>query len=52
VIVQSRNVGYQKSLAAGLQQVAGDLFVFIDVDCEDPPEMIAEFIDRYRKRWL
>ena len=49
VIVQSRNVGYQKSLASGLQSVAGDLFVFIDVGCEDPPEMIGEFIDRHEK---
>ena len=44
VIVQSRNVGYQRSLAAGLQRVTGDLFAFIDVDCEDPPEMISEFV--------
>lgn len=47
VIVQSRNVGYQRSLAAGLQRVRGDLFVFIDVDCEDPPEMIGEFVERH-----
>lgn len=47
VIVQSRNVGYQRSLAAGLQRVTGDLFVFIDVDCEDPPEMIGEFVERH-----
>jgi polyisoprenyl-phosphate glycosyltransferase len=46
-IVQSRNVGYQRSLAAGLQRVTGDLFVFIDVDCEDPPEMISEFVERH-----
>ncbi len=47
VIVQSRNVGYQRSLAAGLQRVTGDLFAFIDVDCEDPPEMISEFVERH-----
>ncbi|MEJ0058490.1 MAG: glycosyltransferase [Terricaulis sp.] len=40
----SRNVGYQRSLYLGLQSALGDLFVFIDVDCEDPPELILRFI--------
>jgi dolichol-phosphate mannosyltransferase len=39
----SRNVGYQRSIEFGLRSVDGDLFVFIDVDCEDPPEMILAF---------
>ena len=49
VIVHSRNVGYQNSLASGLRHVTGNLFVFIDVDCEDPPEMINEFVDQQEK---
>src|SRR5581483_10033221 len=49
VIVNSRNVGYQRSLAGALQNVSGDLFVFIDVDCEDPPEMIADFVRRHEE---
>jgi dolichol-phosphate mannosyltransferase len=40
----SRNVGYQNSLACGLRNAVGDLFAFIDVDCEDPPELISEFV--------
>lgn len=44
VITISRNVGYQASLECGLRSAKGDLFIFIDVDCEDPPEMILDFI--------
>lgn len=40
----SINVGYQKSMEAGLKNAVGDFFVIIDVDCEDPPEMIEDFI--------
>jgi len=49
VITFSRNVGYQRSLDAGLRNTNGDLFVFIDVDCEDPPSLIPEFITRYEQ---
>lgn len=44
VITLSRNVGYQRSLECGLRNAKGDLFLFIDVDCEDPPELILEFV--------
>lgn len=47
VITLSANVGYQRSLECGLRTCKGDLFCFIDVDCEDPPEMILEFIKAY-----
>jgi polyisoprenyl-phosphate glycosyltransferase len=43
----SKNVGYQRSIEFGLRNVDGDLFVFIDVDCEDPPEMILAFARSY-----
>lgn len=49
VISLSANVGYQRSLECGLRHCKGDLFVFIDVDCEDPPEMIHEFIGAYEQ---
>lgn len=47
VLTLSRNVGYQASLECGLKTAKGDLFIFIDVDCEDPPEMIFDFITEY-----
>lgn len=49
VITLSCNVGYQRSLECGLRNAQGDIIVFIDVDCEDPPELILEFIKHYEQ---
>jgi len=49
VATLSSNVGYQNSLECGLNVARGDLFVIIDVDCEDPPEMIPEFIELHEQ---
>jgi glycosyltransferase involved in cell wall biosynthesis len=43
-ITLSANVGYQRSLETGLRTLDADLYVMIDVDCEDPPEMIVTFV--------
>ena len=47
VITLSRNVGYQRSLECGLRNAKGDVIAFIDVDCEDPPEMLLDFVRQY-----
>jgi dolichol-phosphate mannosyltransferase len=49
IITFSRNFGYQASVLAGLQYARGDASVVIDVDCEDPPEMIPGFIKQWEK---
>jgi len=49
VISMSRNVGYQASLECGVRRVEADVYVVIDVDCEDPPEMIPEFVRKYEE---
>lgn len=49
VITLSSNVGYQRSLECGLRNAQGDVITFIDVDCEDPPEMILEFVKYYEQ---
>jgi len=49
VISMSRNFGYQASLECGLRTVDADLYAIIDVDCEDPPEMIARFVEKYEQ---
>ena len=49
VITMSRNVGYQRSIDCGLRNTKGDLFAIIDVDCEDPPEMLLDFAARYEE---
>ncbi len=47
LVKMSRNVGYHASLECGLRTATGDLFAIIDVDCEDPPEMIAQFVETH-----
>jgi glycosyltransferase involved in cell wall biosynthesis len=49
VIVLSRNFGYQCALEAGMRIAEADLYVMIDVDCEDPPELIARFLAEQAK---
>ncbi len=49
VISLSNNVGYQKSLECGLHNAKGDIIAFIDVDCEDPPELLLEFVQYHEK---
>jgi glycosyltransferase involved in cell wall biosynthesis len=41
----SRNFGYQKSILTGYLQATGDAIVQLDCDLQDPPSMIAEFIE-------
>ena len=47
VLSLSRNFGYQRSVLAGLTHARGDGIAVIDVDCEDPPEMIPRFISEW-----
>jgi len=47
VLTLSRNFGYQASITAGMRHAKGDCIVNIDVDCEDPPEMIPRFIQKW-----
>ncbi len=48
VLTLSRNFGYQASITAGMFHASGDASVNIDVDCEDPPELIPQFIERWK----
>ena len=43
VITLSRRFGYHAVLLAGLSMVEADRYVMIDVDCEDPPELLRDF---------
>ncbi|MBI4968770.1 MAG: glycosyltransferase family 2 protein [Rhodospirillales bacterium] len=49
IITHARNFGYQASVLCGLVHATGDATVIIDADCEDPPEMLATFIERWRQ---
>jgi dolichol-phosphate mannosyltransferase len=43
IVTLSRNFGYHAALLAGLSALEADLYAIVDVDCEDPPELLAEF---------
>jgi len=45
----SRNFGYQGALWAGLDHATGDAVVLMDGDGEDPPELIREFVDAWKR---
>jgi polyisoprenyl-phosphate glycosyltransferase len=49
LITLSRNFGYHASLMSGLVNARGDLLVIIDVDCEDPPELIPSFLEGWEE---
>lgn len=43
IITLSRNFGYHAALMAGLSSVESDYYAIVDVDCEDPPELLVDF---------
>ena len=45
----SRNFGHQTAVTAGLEHASGDAVVLIDADLQDPPELIAEMVARWRE---
>jgi polyisoprenyl-phosphate glycosyltransferase len=45
----SRNFGKEAALSAGLDHAAGEAIVPIDVDLQDPPEVIAAMLARWRE---
>jgi dolichol-phosphate mannosyltransferase len=49
VVTLSRNFGHQTALTAGLEHATGDAVVMIDADLQDPPELIPELVEWWRK---
>ena len=47
VIDLSRNFGKEVALSAGMDAATGDMVLPIDVDLQDPPEVIPEFIAQW-----
>lgn len=45
----ARNFGKEAALTAGLDQVDADAVLVIDADLQDPPELIPQFIARWRE---
>lgn len=48
-ITLTRNFGYQSSVLCGLTFASGDAIVVNDVDCEDPPELIPKFVEKWEE---
>lgn len=44
----SRNFGKEAALSAGLDYAAGDAVVPMDVDLQDPPEVLVEMVAKWR----
>jgi dolichol-phosphate mannosyltransferase len=45
----SRNFGHQLAATAGLELAAGEAVVLMDGDLQDPPELIAAFLRKWRE---
>ncbi|MBU2668096.1 glycosyltransferase family 2 protein [Actinoplanes bogorensis] len=52
VVRLRRNAGHQNALTAGLHRARGCYVVSIDVDLQDPPEVIADMLDLAREERL
>jgi glycosyltransferase involved in cell wall biosynthesis len=49
VLKLSRNFGHQIAITAGLDHAGGDCAAVIDSDLQDPPEVIAEMVETWKK---
>lgn len=45
----SRNFGKEAALSAGIDHARGSALIFIDVDLQDPPELIAAMVDYWQR---
>jgi putative glycosyltransferase len=48
IIELSRNFGHHKAMMTGLEHATGDLVFLIDVDLEEPPELLGDFFAALR----
>ncbi|MCX5493866.1 glycosyltransferase family 2 protein [Kaistia dalseonensis] len=47
VVLLARNFGKEAAMTAGLEHARGDAVIPIDVDLQDPPEVMDEFVQRW-----
>jgi glycosyltransferase involved in cell wall biosynthesis len=45
----SRNFGKEAALTAGIDYALGEVVVPMDVDLQDPPQLLEQFIEKYRE---
>lgn len=51
VVAFSRNFGHQIAVTAGIDEARGDAVVLLDADLQDPPEVVAEMLAKWREGW-
>ena len=49
IVDLSRNFGHAGACTAGLEYARGEAVVFLDADLQDPPELIADFVAKWRE---
>ena len=49
IVNLSRNFGKEAALTAGIDHARGDVLIPMDIDLQDPPELIATFVARWRE---
>ncbi|MBI5200005.1 MAG: glycosyltransferase family 2 protein [Elusimicrobia bacterium] len=49
LLTMSRNFGVQASFQAGFSNATGEATIVIDVDLEDPPELIPTFLEKWEQ---
>jgi glycosyltransferase involved in cell wall biosynthesis len=49
IIEFTRNFGKEAAVTAGLEHAKGDAIIPMDVDLQDPPELILEFIEKWQE---
>jgi dolichol-phosphate mannosyltransferase len=49
IVSLSRNFGHQLAATAGLDVARGEAVVLMDGDLQDPPELIEQFLEKYRE---
>ncbi len=47
VIILSRNFGKEAALTAGVDHAKGDAVIVMDVDLQDPPDLIVDFVRKW-----
>lgn len=49
VLSFSRNFGHQLAVTAGMDAAKGDALIIIDVDLQDPPEIIPQLVEQWQQ---
>ena len=49
VVSLSRNFGKEIAMTAGLEMATGDAIIFMDIDLQDPPALIEDFVNKWHE---